>query len=47
VQALFSRWKDSVRLQVIVLEKGELLVFFLPLKSIGAPPDAPGWSLGL
>ena len=47
VQALFRRWEDSVRVEVIDFEKGELLLSFLPFKSGGVPPASPGWSLGL
>jgi copper chaperone CopZ len=47
VRALFRRWEDAVRVEVLNFEKGELLLSFLPLKGGGASPVSPGWSLAL
>lgn len=47
VHALFQRWQDSVRVDVLNREKGELLVSFLPLKKAPAPDASTGWTLDL
>lgn len=47
VQALFKRWQDSVRMEVLDPDKGELCISFLPLKRDPVTAVATGWSLSL
>jgi copper chaperone CopZ len=44
VEALFQKWRDLVRCEVLDRNKGDLLVHFLPLESGAAKNGKSGWS---
>jgi copper chaperone CopZ len=47
VQGLFKRWQDSVRVEVLDPDKGELCFSFLPLKRDPVTAAFTGWTLSL